>query len=100
VLLLLTTAVDIAGTSCTRVYELRKRDAAFGTGWEEAEERAADALETEAWRRAAYGVPDPLVSAGKLVRCNDGVPLMIRRYSDTLMIAMPCHCARNEAAVG
>jgi hypothetical protein len=38
-------AVEIAGTSRMRVYELRKRDPAFAAGWEEAEERAADALE-------------------------------------------------------
>lgn len=30
-------AVEIAGTSRTRVYERRKRDAAFSTGWEDAE---------------------------------------------------------------
>lgn len=45
-------AVEIAGTSRTRVYELRKRNPGFAAGWEEAEERAADALEAEAWRRA------------------------------------------------
>ena len=81
-------AVEIAGTSRTRVYELRKRDACFAAGWEEAEERAADALEAEAWRRAVVGVQEPLVSGGKVVRDDDGQPLAIRRYSDTLMIAL------------
>src|SRR5215831_10392481 len=59
-------AVEIAGTSRTRVYELRKRDAGFAAGWEESEERAADALEAEAWRRAVAGVPELLVSAGRV----------------------------------
>ena len=81
-------AVEIAGTSRTRVYELRKKDARFAAGWEEAEERAADALEAEAWRRAVVGVQEPLVSGGKVVRDDDGQPLAIRRYSDTLMIAL------------
>jgi hypothetical protein len=81
-------AVEIAGTSRTRVYELRKRDAAFAKAWDEAEEQAADALEAEAWRRAVDGVPEPLVSAGKVVRDDDGQPLAIRRYSDTLMLAL------------
>jgi hypothetical protein len=81
-------AVEIAGTSRTRVYELRKRDAAFAKAWEDAEEKAADALEAEAWRRAVAGVQKPLVSAGKVVRDDDGQPLAIRRYSDTLMLAL------------
>src|SRR6516165_12683202 len=81
-------AVEIAGTSRTRVYELRKRDPAFAAGWEEAEERAADALEAEAWRRAVDGVQEPLVAGGKVVRDDDGQPLAIRRYSDTLMLAL------------
>jgi hypothetical protein len=79
-------AVEIAGSSRTRVYELRKRDPGFSAGWEEAEERAADALEAEAC--AVTGVPEPLVSAGKVVRDDDGQPIAIRRYSDTLMIAL------------
>jgi hypothetical protein len=82
------TAAEIAGTSRTRVYELRKRDPAFAAGWDEAEERAADALEAEAWRRAVVGVAEPLVSAGKIVRDDHGLPIAIRRYSDTLMIAL------------
>jgi hypothetical protein len=45
-------AVEIAGTNSTRVYELRERDA----GWEEAEERAADALEC-GFRRSRLAVP-------------------------------------------
>ena len=82
------TAVAVAGTSRTRVYELRKADPAFANGWEEAEEIAADRLEDEARRRALEGVPEPLVSAGKLVRDDDGQPIMVRRYSDNLLAAL------------
>jgi hypothetical protein len=85
---IVSTAVEIAGTSRTRVYELRKRNPGFAAGWEEAEERAADALEAEAWRRAVVGVQEPLVSSGKVVRDDDGQPIAIRRYSDALMIAL------------
>jgi hypothetical protein len=81
-------AVEIAGTSRTRVYELRKHDSSFSAAWDEAEEQAADALETEAWRRAVAGVPEPLVSSGKVVRDDDGQPLAIRRYSDNLLLAL------------
>jgi len=82
-----TAAVAIAGTSRTRVYELRKTDPAFVTAWQEAEE-IADRLEDEARRRAVEGVPEPLVSAGKLVRDDDGQPIAIRRYSDNLLLAL------------
>jgi hypothetical protein len=78
----------VSGTSRTRVYELRKTDAVFAGAWEEAEETAADRLEEEARRRAVEGVQEPLVSAGKIVRDDDGQPIAIRRYSDTLLIAL------------
>ena len=82
-----TTAVAIAGTSRTRVYELRKADPVFAAAWEEAEDIAADRLEDEARRRALEGVPELLVSAGKLVRDDDGKPITVRRYSDNLLLA-------------
>ena len=83
-----TTAVAAAGTSRTRVYELRKVDPAFTAAWAEAEDLAADRLADEARRRAMEGVPIPLVSAGKLVRDDNGQPIMVRRYSDNLLMAL------------
>jgi hypothetical protein len=83
-----TAAVAVAGTSRTRAYEQRKRDPTFAAAWDEAEEIAADALEAEARRRAVEGVSEPLVSAGKLVRDDDGQPIAIRRYSDNLLLAL------------
>jgi len=78
-------AVTRAGTSRTRVYELRKVDAAFAAAWDAAEETAADRLEEEALRRAVDGVPEPLVSGGKLVRDDDGNPICVQRYSDQML---------------
>ena len=78
-------AVDLAGTSRTRTYELRKVDQAFRASWDEAENIASDRLEAEAWRRAVEGVQEPLVSAGKIVRDDDGNPIAIRRYSDSML---------------
>jgi predicted ThiF/HesA family dinucleotide-utilizing enzyme len=83
-----TTAVAVAGTSRSRVYELRKTNGAFAAGWDEAEEIAADRLEEEARRRAVEGVQEPLVSGGKIVRDDDGQPIAIRRYADTLLLAL------------
>ena len=81
-------AASIAGITRARAYQVRKQDPGFAAAWEEAEEQAADALEAEAWRRAVDGVPEPLVSAGKIVRDDDGQPLAIRRYSDNLLLAL------------
>jgi hypothetical protein len=75
----------LAGTSRTRVYELRKVDEDFRTAWDEAENNASDKLEAEAWRRAVDGVQEPLVSAGKIIRDDDGNPIAIRRYSDAML---------------
>ena len=83
-----TAAIAVASTSRTRVYELRKADPAFATAWDEAEEIAIDRLEAEARRRAVEGVTEPLVSAGKLVRDDDGQPIAVRRYSDHLLLAL------------
>src|SRR5690242_16604444 len=81
-------AVTAAGTSRTRVYELRKTDPAFASAWQDAEEIAADRLEEEARRRALEGVPEPLVNGGKLVRDDHGQPITVRRHSDSLLIAL------------
>jgi hypothetical protein len=83
-----TAAITVAGTSRSRVYALRRADLAFAAAWEEAEEIATDRLEEEARRRAVEGVAEPLVSAGKLVRDDDGQPIAVRRYSDNLLLAL------------
>jgi hypothetical protein len=97
-----TAAIAVAGSSRTRLYELRKADPAFACAWQEAEETAVDRLEDEARRRAMEGVPEPLVSAGKLVRDDEGQPIVVRRYSDHLLLAkrtghrgMKGQCASN-----
>jgi hypothetical protein len=83
-----TDAVSVAGTSRTRVYELRKVNPAFASAWDEAEEIAVDGLEAEARRRGVVGVLEPLVSAGKVVHDDEGEPITIRRYSDHLLLAL------------
>ena len=80
-----TAAVEAAGVSRTCAYETRQNDEAFAQAWSEAEEIAADRLEAEAWRRGVEGGEEPVISLGKVVERADGAPLMIRRYSDTLL---------------
>lgn len=79
---------ELVGMSATHLYRLRGNDPAFRQAWERAEEIAADRLEEEAWRRAVEGFDEPVVSAGKLVRDENGNPVMVRRFSDTLLLAL------------
>jgi hypothetical protein len=81
---IVTIAAGIAGTSRTRVYELRKKDEEFAAAWEDAEERAADALEAEAFRRAVVGVPVPLVSSAR--SCE------MTRASRSSSVSFPTRC--------
>lgn len=80
-------AATTAGVSKVRVDEIRKLDAEFSAEWETAQRIWADKLEQEARRRAVEGVREPLVSDGKIVRDDDGQPIVIRRYSDELLLA-------------
>ena len=81
-------ATLLIGTSRSRIYALRHNDPDFARAWDEAEETACGRLEEEARRRAVEGFDEPLVSAGKLVCDEDGNPVMLRRYSDTLLLAL------------
>lgn len=62
-------------------YHWRETDPEFAAAWDEAVEVAVDALEAEAWRRAATGVLEPVYQKGERVG-------QIRRYSDTLMVTL------------
>jgi hypothetical protein len=81
-------AIAAAKISRRIVYDLRNNDETFARAWSDAEDIAADRLETEAWRRAVDGVEEPVISLGKVVQTEDGTPLVIRRYSDNLLLAL------------
>ncbi len=83
-----TAAVALAGTSRTRVYARRMADPAFAAAWDDAEESAADELEAEARRRAVEGIEQPIISMGKLATDADGNVVMVKRYSDALLVLL------------
>jgi hypothetical protein len=83
-----TAAAAAAGISRGGAYDHRQIDDAFAAAWREAEEIAADRLESEAWRRAVDGVSEPVISMGKLVRDDNGEPVTIQRYSDNLLLSL------------
>ena len=67
---------------------MRKEDPAFAAAWDSAIEDGTDLLEDEARRRALEGVEELIVTMGKIARNDDGTPLLVRRLSDTLMLAL------------
>ena len=83
-----TRSAAAVGVSRRHVYDVRAADPEFKRQWDDAINSGIDDLEGEAFRRARDGVPEPLVSMGKVVRDDDGKPMMIRKYSDTLMVTL------------
>lgn len=94
-----TIAAEAAGYARRSVYEWRDADPDFSAAWDDALGEAADRLEIEARRRAHDGIDEPVVSGGKLVMVDEPVinpetgeamtvrvPLLVRKYSDTLLI--------------
>lgn len=99
----------IVGAACaaaeierSTAYRLRENDETFAAEWEEALDTAADALESEARRRAERGVQRLKFHNGVLIKVQaespegiplvdvDGNPIMVpyveHEYSDTLAI--------------
>jgi hypothetical protein len=87
------------GVGRSTAYDERKRNPDFAASWDSALDEATDVLEQEAARRAVHGVDEPVTSGGKLVMVDGEVtdpetgekktvkvPLMVRKYSDTLLI--------------
>ena len=77
-------ALAATGSVTTAVADTADPDLA--NDGQDAEDTAADRLEEEARRRALEGVPEPLVTGGKLVR-DDGQPIMVPHYSDSVLLA-------------
>lgn len=81
-------ACDAAGVSRSTVHRARQADDVFSAAFDDAREQAWDRLEREAFRRSVEGVPEPLVSGGRVVRDESGEIIYVNRYSDALMALM------------
>ncbi len=81
-----TSAAKAACITPRRLYQVRAKDEAFAAEWDECAELGTQALEDEARRRAYEGVEEPVTSVRGIVHNDDGTPLMVRKYSDTLLI--------------
>lgn len=81
-------AARAAGVDRSTPYHWATDDPEFKAAWDVAEQEAIDRLEAEAWRRAVDGVEEYVTSGGRLLRDDDGSPLLQRRHSDTLMTTL------------
>jgi hypothetical protein len=98
-----TRACKIVGINRERHYTWQKEDPEYKAKFAVALDRAADSLEDEAVRRAKRGVSKPVIYKGQMqyevVRDENGAPVMLpgtdepkirplvlREYSDTLLI--------------
>ena len=81
-------AADAAGTTKAGAEELRASDPAFALGWARALRASAERLEQVARCRALEGLIEPTLSEGKVVRDDNGQPIVVRRYSDVILLAL------------
>ncbi len=85
-------ACQASGLTRRSINRMRENDPVFARDYEEAMEEAADLLEAEAWRRALEGVAQPLLKAGQPVLDADGAAIIVRRYSDPLLVMLLRGC--------
>ena len=85
-------ACQTSGLTRQQVMALRDGDAAFGRAYDDAMSEAADLLEAEAWRRAVQGTVQPVLKAGLPVVDATGKPVVVRRYSDPLLMMLLRGC--------
>lgn len=82
-----TRAAEATNFSRDWFYTERERNPDFHAAWDAALEQGVDFLEDEAVRRGALGVEEPVVANGRVAKADDGSVLMVRKFSDTLLIA-------------
>src|SRR5450755_2966632 len=79
----LSASARIAGVDRTTVYHW-KEDEDFARRFADAYEDGNDRIDDAILTRAVDGYEVPMLSMGKLVRDDDGEPMMETRYSDSL----------------
>lgn len=88
-------AAEDAGIDRTTVYLWREEDAEFKRAWDDVDRMNTDKLKSEAFRRAAVGVDEPVYGrvkewdkVAKRYVEKTGVVGTVKRYSDKLMELM------------
>jgi hypothetical protein len=83
-----TRAARAIGLTRARIYQVRGEEPEFAKAMDEALDESRDELEAEAWRRGKDGYDEPVVSMGRIVTDSDGNPLLVKKYSDTLLVTL------------
>lgn len=83
-------AAAAVGISRQTAFYHKANDVEFRSRWDKSIEVALDALLDEAYRRAALGVDEPVIHAGRLSTVADPAtgeerPLTVRKHSDRLL---------------
>lgn len=81
-------AAQVAGVNRATVRWWREHDKEFQAAFPDAKEDAIESLEIAAYQQAVEGAEEYVVSGGKVMFGSDGKPLMNRRYSPQLLIAL------------
>ncbi|HEV3340367.1 MAG TPA: hypothetical protein VG125_08415 [Pirellulales bacterium] len=82
----ITAACRVAGISRTSHYRWLKDDASYAERFQAAHEEACDAVEEEIKRRGQDGYDQPVVYHGDISRDEQGQPVVVRKYSDRLLM--------------
>lgn len=81
-------ASERAGFDRSVAYAIRGRNEKFRLAWDCALEDGTDVIEDEALRRAVAGVLEPVVAQGRLAKNEDGSILTVRKFSDSILLAL------------
>lgn len=95
-------ACRLSNLTRRQINAMRRRDPVFCRAHDDALDDAADLLEAEAWRRAVEGIPQLLMKAGQPMVDAAGQPIIVRRYSDPLLVMLlrGCKPAKFQSRAG
>lgn len=79
-------ACRVAGIARSCHYNWLKDDPSYPERFETAHAEACDAVEEEIKRRGQDGYDEPVVYRGAISRDEHGQPVLVRKYSDTLLM--------------
>jgi hypothetical protein len=82
----LTAACRAAGVERITVYRWQEHDETFSLRYKQAEAEVNDVVRAAIFRRAVEGVNEPLHHNGRIVKDEQGKPVTVKKYSDTLLI--------------
>jgi len=82
----ITAACRVAGISRTSHYKWLEQDASYRERFEVAHAEACDAVEEEITRRGQDGYEVPVVYRGEIRRDEQGRPVVVRKFSDRLLM--------------